>query len=97
MADMQSQMSDGAPAEEAPEEQAQGAYCIEIRVAADGSLSVGVEPETGEYAEGADKGVPVDGIKAALTKALEIWKANGQMPETAEQDFESGFASRGAM
>ena len=36
-------------------------------------------------------------IKAALTRLLEIYKADGEVPEAADAQFDAGFASRGGM
>jgi hypothetical protein len=93
-------MQDGGADEASEQDQSQGGYCIEIHVSADGSLSVGVEPESEEYDEGQgapDKGTPAKNIKDALTQALEIYKSNGQAPEGgSDAEFDSGFKSRGS-
>ena len=72
-------------------------YTICVRVSADGSLSVGTERETAEEAaEEYANFTPAEDIKAALTKALEIYKSDGQA-DAAEADFAAGLASRGGM
>jgi hypothetical protein len=95
-------LQDGGADEGAEQGQAQGGgYCIEIHVKPDGSLSVSTEPENEEYAEDGgqqDMGKPAANIKEALTMALEIFKADGQMPDDggADADLDAGFKSRGA-
>ena len=79
------------------EEATGGGYTICIRVGADGSLSVGTERETAEEAaEEYANFTPAEDIKVALTKALEIYKSDGQA-DAAEADFAAGLASRGGM
>lgn len=79
------------------EEGAGAGYTICIRVGADGSLSVGTERESAEEAaEEYANFTPAEDIKAALTKALEIYKSDGQA-DAAEADFAAGLASRGGM
>ncbi len=76
-----------------------GSYEICIKVTADGQLSVGVESADAEAQEGGaddDSGyAPAKNIKDALTKALEIFKNNGQMSTTdPDADFQAGFGSQ---
>lgn len=84
-----------------------GSYVIEIRVGADKQITVCVEQGAEEAGEeqasdagggdpaggddGDDQSTPVQSIKAALTLALEIFKADGQMPAQADDDFQQGF------
>ena len=77
-------------------------YTICIKVAGDGSLSVGLENEAAEMAaapgsadgEAAEESGyrPAEDIKDALTQALSIYKADGQA--TAESQFDSGFSGK---
>ena len=91
-------------------EPAESGYKICIAVDGAGKISVGVENEggaAGEPADGSDSGSededaemgamqPASSIKEALTMALEIYKADGQVPSSsADDDFASGFAGRG--
>lgn len=99
----QAPMAQAAPMEneqaEMMEKPAAG-YTICVRVAGDGSLSVGTEKESAEDAAeeyGAGSGFkPAQDIKEALTMALEIFKADGQAGADDAQ-FDAGFASRGGM
>lgn len=92
------QMGVPAPtAEEDSIDKPTAGYTICVRVSADGSLSVGTERETAEEAaEEYANFTPAEDIKAALTKALEIYKSDGQA-DAAEADFAAGLASRGGM
>lgn len=85
---------DSAPVQEEGGEPS--GYTICIRVAADGSISTGVERETAEEAaeEYADFR-PAANIKEALTDALELFRADGQRADTAADDaeFAAGFGS----
>lgn len=93
------------PAAAQPDAAQDAGYEICIKVAGDGSLSVGVESPQAEAAEvgamgGADDDSsykPAANIKEALTMALEIFKADGQVaPEDdGEDQFAQGFKSRG--
>lgn len=93
----------------ADESQEQGGYVIMIHVDGSGKLSVGVESDQEEAAEGETPGdgselqeqqqgqsdddmVPCSSIKEALTTALEIYKADGQMPAEADDNFQQGFS-----
>ncbi len=67
-----------------------GSYTICIRVAADGSLSVGMEDEGAEDEYAGLK--PAEDIKDALTQALAIYKQDGKA--TAESQFDSGFTGK---
>lgn len=90
-------MSMSQEAEEGAMDGMDGGYTICVRVSADGSLSVGTERETAEEAaEEYANFTPAEDIKAALTKALEIYKSDGQA-DAAEADFAAGLASRGGM
>lgn len=77
-------------APEAPEDD--GSYEICIRVSGDGSLSVGVEKGSAEE-QGEDESAykPAENIKDALTKALEIFRADGKS-EAADDAFNAGFS-----
>lgn len=89
--------SPAAEAAEGMEAPAPG-YTIAIRVGADGKLSVGVERESAEdVAEEYAGFEQMPDIKAALTRLLEIYKADGEVPEAADAQFDAGFASRGGM
>lgn len=98
--------SPGAPAigiggGEPAETDAAGGYRIVIDVSAAGDLSVGLESDASDAvvdpgtdtpdAMAAGSMKPCADIKAALTEALRIYKANGA-DMAAERDFESGFA-----
>lgn len=101
----------GSPDMQPQTEDSTGGYEICIRVGADGALSVGVEREGAEEAQAmppgggqpmemmaADEGaayVPVGSIKEALTMALDIYRAEGQMPDDGGQaEFDSGYTNR---
>lgn len=81
-----------------------GSYTIEIEVSADGSMTVSVETAAQEGAEqpGADESAdeaqsrPASSIKEALTIALEIFKADGKMPQAGadEQAFNAGYQAK---
>lgn len=88
-----------------------GGYKICIRVGVDDSLSVGVEREGAEAPQDMPLGggqpmemmaageemayQPAASIKEALTIALDIYRADGQMPDDGGQaDFDSGYTSR---
>ena len=80
-------------------------YTIEISVTPDG-ISVGVESADQENAEqgaagaaggaGGEAATPVKSIKEALTLALEIYRADGEMPETSgtspEDAMDAGYS-----
>lgn len=99
--------TDADPSEAGDQDDSQGGgYCIEIHVAADGSITVDVEPEAEEASEeqgedggesggeGAEpKGAPAKNIKDALTMALEIFRNQGQQPGAADDSFQQGFSS----
>lgn len=94
------------------EAEAPAGYEICIRVGGDGKLSVGVESgqaEATEAAPGMEPGatpmpeeaggqyMPVESIKEALTMALDIYRADGQMPGDggmADAEFDAGYKSR---
>lgn len=67
-------------------------FAVCIKVAPDGSLSVGTLPGNAEGGEGYR---PAADRKEALTIALEILKADGRMPESdnqaADREFSSGY------
>lgn len=101
----------GSPGMQPQAEESTGGYEICIRVGADGALSVGVEREGAEAAQAMPPGggqpmemmaageeaayQPAGSIKEALTMALEIYRADGQMPDDGGQaDFDSGYTSR---
>lgn len=89
-----------APAAEYAEgmEQPAAGYTLCLRISGDGKLSVGVEKESAEdVAEEYAGFEQVPDIKAALTRLLEIYKADGEVPEAADAQFDAGFASRGGM
>ena len=104
MADPAMAGDEAEPMDSAQEESGELAYEICIRVNKDGTMSVGVESADQEAAEEQASGVEgepgsqtVDTIKKALTLALEIYKADGQMPQSgddAQADFESGFTGK---
>ncbi|MCY1166641.1 hypothetical protein D9M73_65870 [compost metagenome] len=82
-----------APGMETPEPpEDDGSYEICIRVSADGRLSVGVEKGSAEE-QGEDESAyrPAENIKDALTKALDIFKADGKS-EAADDAFNAGFS-----
>ena len=90
-----------APAQEGAEA---GGYEICIKVAADGSMSVGVEKEGEEAMAPGPDGQPVDddsaftpvkGVKEALTACLEIYRSNGGQPASSpdmQAQFSQGFS-----
>lgn len=95
----------------APAAEGGGGYEICIAVGADGSLSVGAERAGAEAAQAMPPGggqpmemmasgeeaayLPAGSIKEALTMALEIYRADGQMPDDGGQaDFDSGYTNR---
>jgi hypothetical protein len=77
----------------------QSGYCIEIHVSADNQITVGVEPESAESAEGETQpdngGQAVSSIREALQVAMDIFKNGGQVmdAESGDGDFSAGFAS----
>lgn len=87
-----------------------GSYCIEIRVGSDKQITVSVDRGAGGPDAGADMdddaaeydesdqadGVPCKSVKEALTLALEIYRANGEMPQAADEDFQQGFKGANA-
>ena len=80
-----------APPEAEPMETQGGGYEICIKVAADGSMTVGVVQEGQEPAE--DAGFQaVSGVKEALTLALEIYKSNGGAPQSSSPEVQKQFA-----
>ena len=95
------QVQDPSAAQAEPQDD--GGYTIEIDVTSDGQISVSVETDGQEDAEqqggGEDEGnaMPAKNIKDALTIALAIFKANGQMPapDTSDSDFNEGFGGNG--
>lgn len=100
----------GAAAEDSGDTDASKGYCIEIRVGADGKVSVGVESladeqseeaGTGEGAEGGegsgdDDYQPVDSFIAAIKLAKEIYAHAGSMSDmSASQDeMNSGYSAK---
>lgn len=91
--------------QEAPISDAQttAGYEICIRVDGEGKIAVGVESNDQEAAEANGQAepsaeyTPVENIKEGLTLALEIYRADGQMPDDGSQgnaDFDSGFTRR---
>lgn len=70
-----------------------GSYEICIRVYSDGKLAVGVE-SGGAEEQGESNYKPAESIKDALTKALEIYKADGK-GEAADDAFNAGFSGMG--
>lgn len=104
---MQSMPTDqAAPTDPAMQDKAAG-YCICIHVDAEGALSVGVEDEGAEEAQESPEGMgameneqdeyanftPAKNIKQALTMALEIYHADGNMPESSPSAMSEGFKS----
>lgn len=71
--------------------------CVESGADEAGEESGGGEGagEASEDDAGGDSGmgdyVPCKSIKEALTLALEIFRADGQMPNKADDDFQQGF------
>lgn len=68
-------------------------YCIEIRVTADGKMSVGVEPlaeEQDEEGGNAENYQPVGSIKEAMQKVMEIYQNDGAQ-DTSDDDFNAGY------
>lgn len=95
----------GPAGQEAPMSDAEttAGYEICIRVDGQGKLAVGVESNAQEAAEAngqmepSAEYTPVESIKEALTMALDIYRADGQMAGDGGQDsaeFEAGFKSR---
>lgn len=90
-----------APMDDSAADQSQGqsGYCVELHVKADGSMSVAVEPEQDEAAEGddqggqADKGTPVEGLKGAMQMIMQIVQNGGQVQDQGggEDDFNAGY------
>lgn len=75
-------------------------YCIEIYVNDDGSLEVGMEDKSSmmegqeeESYEGQETREPVADIKAALTKALELYKQAQEGAGSAREQFADGFGA----
>jgi hypothetical protein len=83
---------------ETPEQDAPAGYCIEVHVAADGSIKVSVEPEAEEASEegaqaaggaAGDAGAedadaqPVANIREAIKLVMEIYKSQGELPDTS--------------
>jgi len=78
----------------------QQGYCIELHVAADGSMRVNVEPEDEEASEEqagdqgqGEEGQAVAGLKEAMQVIIDIVKNGGQVADAAagEDDFAAGF------
>lgn len=71
----------------APAEQGASGYTIKIVVAADQTMSVGVEPG------GEPAGNPVDGLKGAVSAVIGIIENDGNANADAEgsDDFSEGF------
>lgn len=78
------------------EEPTSAGLTIEIKVAADGSMSVGVEPEVAEDgAEGESDMQPVASLPE-LFKLLKQIIAQGSAPDTGDQtEMDAGYNSRG--
>lgn len=103
-------MQTGAPAPVAPPEaapEASGGYVIELRVAADGAMSVSVEPDAPVMEnnegdpEGGDMGgedaQPVANIGEAMKLIREIVAHAGEMTDTSasQGEMESGYGRDG--
>ena len=76
-----------------------GGFCIEIKVSADGSIKVGVEPEaeeTEEDAQGGEDYQDVPDIKAALKLAMQIFSGAGQMGASSSDQgqMDAAYESR---
>lgn len=81
-----------APPEAEPMEAQGGGYEICIKVASDGSMTVGVVQEGQEGPEPAEGFQAVSGVKEALTLALEIYKSNGGAPQSSSPEVQKQFA-----
>lgn len=59
----------------------------------EGASDQGGQADAGDYGgSGADDdSTPVKSIKEALTLALEIFRADGVLPQSADDDFQQGF------
>jgi hypothetical protein len=75
---------------EATENTSQASYCIHIYVTPEG-VSVSSEPLTDEVSEAEEQGEPVEGIKGAMMKAMEIYQKGGEL--TSETDGDDEFAA----
>lgn len=76
------------------QEPSTGSYCIEIKVSADGSIKVGVEPQEEEMQEeeSGEQYQDVPDIKAALQLAMEIFSGAGQMGESSSDQGQMNAA-----
>lgn len=84
------------------EEPTSGGLTIEIKVAADGSMSVGVEPEGQEAAEEGGDGAEGESDMQPVASMPELFKllkqiiAQGSAPDTGDQtEMDAGYNSRG--
>lgn len=91
------EMNDTGDMEQGENEQNPG-YTICIKVAGDGSISVGTEPyETAqeEAEEGAGPYKPVGSAREAMNMAMEILRNNGKMPDGSDEEaFQKGFGKQ---
>lgn len=74
-----------------------GGYCIELKVGADGSIKVSVEPasaEVGEEAESDEEYQSVPNIREAIKLVIDIYNNQGQTQDTGANDAEmaKGYA-----
>lgn len=87
----------------APDQAAQGGFCVELYVKADGSMSVSVEPGKAEAAEdagdpeGGEASQPVGNIGEALKLIREIVTHGGQPTDMAasQDEMSAGYGKAG--
>jgi len=101
MADQMTDQTDaatGADTGEGDTPDASGGYCIEIKVGADGKVSVGVEPQSAEDSEGEDEEnyQPVDSFAAAIKVAKEIYAHAGNMQDMGAgmDEMSAGYGAK---
>lgn len=103
MADMTSQADDTAGMQDDTQDSdtpdTSGGYCIEIRVGADGKVSVGVEPKSAEDEEGDEENhQSVDSFAGAIKLAKEIYAHAGSMQDmnAGMDQMSAGYGVKGA-
>lgn len=82
-----------------PEEQTSGGFVIEIKVGADGQMSVGVEPASEEASEGGDESgeyQPVASLPELFKLIKQLIASNGEQATSDDQsEMDEAYDARG--